>query len=112
MHYHTHNTGEPPKAFYTKEWATLPKAVVSTMDPSFNDILAHLVGQIGASSVPVPGETPPATNPEYDVNASWKSIDEDDAFIAAEPRSTDRTVNANEKKDNYVFGKGGECVYA
>ena len=90
------------------------------MDTELDGILTHLIRQIGASSVPstYDDNPPPPTNPSYDgkeedskENPTWKSIDESDAFIPANPKSTEVGVNANEKKDDYVFGNGRKTIF-
>lgn len=91
--------GEPPKEYFTTNWALLPQNVISTMLPLPVDILTHLIGEIGASSkgniedqvLVVPG---------------WMSIDNPDAFLPAAPKSNVKGVNNNPRKKSYIFGMG------
>jgi hypothetical protein len=62
------------------------------MEEGFGYALAHLIGLVGASSH---GRT------------VWLSINDAAAFKPANPKSTLRNVNANDREDGYIFGKGG-----
>merc|ERR1719223_881161 len=57
---------------------------------------AHLIGNVGASSV----------GRDDGSKMMWMSIDDPGAFKSANPKSTVRGVNANPKLDNWVFGTG------
>jgi hypothetical protein len=72
-------------------------------DEDHNDIMeglniAHLIGQIGASSV---GKK---------VAEVWMSIDAPSAFWPANPKSTRPGVNTNPQRNGYIFGKGGKSA--
>ena len=93
--------GEPPKAFFQGEWAKendLKSEVSATRVFVLPEVsLAHLIGEVGASSAGRDGESP----------LTWMSINDSEAFIAPEPKSTVNGVNANPRKEMYVFGMGG-----
>eukprot|EP00551_Chaetoceros_affinis_P005432 CAMPEP_0203665918 /NCGR_PEP_ID=MMETSP0090-20130426/3047_1 /ASSEMBLY_ACC=CAM_ASM_001088 /TAXON_ID=426623 /ORGANISM="Chaetoceros affinis, Strain CCMP159" /LENGTH=599 /DNA_ID=CAMNT_0050529639 /DNA_START=65 /DNA_END=1860 /DNA_ORIENTATION=- len=98
--------GEPPKDFFHGEWV-FQQVVEQSQYHLKQDILpegvtfAHLIGNVGASSV----------GTEFNESKlSWKSIDSADAFLPANPKSTTRGVNANEFKQDYVFGNGVKGV--
>ena len=104
--------GEPPKQFYTSQWASLPTHIVSTMDPAMDRVLSHLIGEIGASSVSSAANK--ATSDQDLKKIEWRSVDyvKDGfhAFLPAAPRSTMKGVNANVKKKDYIFGKGRKLL--
>jgi hypothetical protein len=89
--------GEPPVDFFKCDWPeTMSRGDVNARHPNmeegFGYALAHLIGQVGASSH---GRT------------VWLSINDAAAFKPANPKSTLRNVNANDREDGYIFGKGG-----
>ncbi len=91
--------GEPPKQFFDREWVFRAVMEQSQSQCHLPDGVnfAHLIGNVGASSVGRDGES----------KMMWMSIDLPEAFKEANPKSTTRGVNANEKMDSYVFGSGG-----
>jgi len=88
--------GEPPESFFKSDW---PERYLNgdkaASQPSMLDglSLAHLIGQIGASSVG---------------RATWLSIDSPEAFQPPNERSKTKGENANGPMEGYVFGKGGK----
>jgi len=93
--------GEPPSSYYNPDWAVLHSKGDALNEVTGGLLFAHLIGNAGASST---------GRPRVDDNMVWKSIDANEMFIPANPKSTVRSVNANEKKDEYVFGKGGKFL--
>jgi hypothetical protein len=88
--------GEPPVDFFKADWPEKMLRGGASGQPNMDDglgyALAHLIGQVGASSH---GRT------------VWKSMDDADSFEPANPRSTLPGVNANAMTKGYIFGKGG-----
>jgi hypothetical protein len=88
--------GEPPVDFFKADWPEKMLRGGASGQPNMDDglgyALAHLIGQVGASSH---GMT------------LWKSMDHADSFKPANPRSTLPGVNANAMIQGYIFGKGG-----
>ena len=97
--------GEPPKQFFSPEWVSsndlkrrhdertisLLKNCVETED--WEGIIHHYgVNDQGASS----------TGRDEDSKLMWMSIDDYNAFKAAQPKSTVKGVNSNEKQEGYV----------
>jgi hypothetical protein len=93
--------GEPPQMYFDTTWS---RHSVLSITGGKNEVLpdgftlGHLIGdeKAGASSMLVAS------------NISWKSLDESDAFIPANPKSTTKGENANGKMEGYVFGNGGK----
>jgi len=82
--------GEPPAEYFKEDWS------YTNMEYTLHqsEFLVHnFIGQVGASS-----------HAKY----AWMSIDAADAFIPANPKSTTKGVNANRKKEGYIFGKGNK----
>ena len=90
--------GEPPMAFFNGNWARVNNhGVMNNKEAAVGDTLilpgvtlAHLIGEVGASSV---GKFEGS-------NLTWMSIDAPDAFIPPQSK--------NPITDMYVFGEGGE----
>ena len=99
--------GEPPKSFFNANWiARTGVKQYHSRHHVLEDILpdgltySHLIGEVGASSAGTDGS-----------RLSWESVDSVDMFIPLQPKSTIRTVNANEKKEGYAFGDGGKYMH-
>ena len=98
--------GEPPKQFFDRKWV-FQAVLEQSQSLRQQDILpdgitfAHLIGNVGASSMGRDGET----------KETWMRHDDPGAFKVAEVRSTIRGVNANPKLDNWVFGRGGMLTF-
>ena len=101
--------GEPPQAFYNNSttWieqyfrnGTLEDTTISTKVLLDGLSFEHLIGKVGASSVMLLSSD---TSP-------WMSLDEPNAFIAAQPKSKTKGENANGFMEGYVFGSGGEML--
>lgn len=119
--------GEPPTDFYTAGWVHSSKAknhndktavgaggrymiTLSKLleNNDWDDVfkysqqvgLHHHVVNNGASSV----------GRDEELSLTWKSIDYPDSFIA--PVAKTIGVNANIKKDDYVFGNGGMFLFS
>jgi hypothetical protein len=98
--------GEPPAEYFRADWAdggnkhlsvaNVVSAIADIMKPHDPMTLAHLIGQVGASS---------------HGREEWMSVDAPEAFIAALPKSNVRGRNANPKKDGYIFGKESEYIH-
>ncbi len=90
--------GEPPLDYFDPEWITKQAlGLVGASDTSHISLaLAHLIGQVGASS---------------HGRAVWMSIDHEEAFLPANPKSTVRGANANPQKTGYIFGRGGVYLF-
>ena len=106
--------GEPPTQFFSSDWINVhtcneqdhrENATIDTYTSSDDKLLyvlpgvslTHLIGKVGASSV----------GRDEDSQLVWMSMDDPDAFVKPEPKSTTKGVNANPRKDSYVFGNGG-----
>ena len=95
--------GEPPAEYFRADWADSNKHLsvangsgIDIMNPHPMTLMAHLIGQVGASS---------------HGREEWMSVDAPEAFIEASPKSTVRGVNANPLKDGYIFGKESEYIH-
>jgi len=95
--------GEPPAEYFRADWADSNKHLsvangsgIDIIEPHDPMILAHLIGQVGASS---------------HGREEWMSVDAPEAFIEASPNSNVYGVNANPKKDGYIFGKESEYIH-
>ena len=99
--------GEPPSSFFDRNWVIRAAVQKFHSDHCQEDILphgvtyTHLIGEVGASSV--------GRESENNLNPDWMSVDSPDGFIEPSPKSTTKGENANEKRDNYVFGRDGTC---
>ena len=78
--------GEPPLDYFDPMWNTSEISLA----------LANLIGQVEASS---------------HRRAVWMSIDHEEAFLPANPKSTVRGANANPQKTGYIFGRGGVYLF-
>ena len=94
--------GEPPKEFFHADWARGERQVLQqTLSNTFvfpGVSLAHLIGEVGASSV----------GRDEKSDLTWMSVDQPNSFIQPNPKSQVKNVNANPAKDMYVFGSGGK----
>ena len=95
--------GEPPKEFFTADWArddkTVPQQTLSNTFIFPGVSLAHLIGEVGASSV----------GRDENSQLTWISVDDPKSFLRPLPKSQIKYVNANPIKDMYVFGSGGKA---
>jgi len=90
--------GEPPVEYFRADWAADDGKHIGVgdgMNLPHPMTLAHLIGQVGASS---------------HGREEWMSVDAPGAFLEALPRSTERNVNANPMKEGYIFGKESKGV--
>jgi hypothetical protein len=97
--------GEPPNQYFDKDWVIQAAAEQyhHTCSNHINEqqilpdglTFAHLMGEVGASSV------------GKEINIAWMSIDEIDAFVPPLPKSTIKGYNKNPQKSSHVFGNGG-----
>ena len=89
--------GEPPQAYFDTTWS---RQYLLNITNNKNIVLpdglalGHLVGEAGASSISNVSSIP------------WKDLDEPDAFIPPQPKSTTKGENANERIEGYIFGDG------
>ena len=88
--------GEPPIEFFKCDWVDRNADAYKKNFNGLDTELVHLMMQYGASSH---GKT------------AWMNIDDHNAFLPANPRSTTRGVNTNPAKPGYIFGKGGKLVF-
>jgi len=90
--------GEPPVDFFEPDWVD-KKSRGNACKPNVSDdlgmALAHLIGQIGASS---------------HGKLTWMSIDDLLAFKEASLKSTAKGVNANPVIAGYIYGKGEKGI--
>ena len=98
--------GEPPKQFFDQKWVS-QAALGQFQSLCKQDILpdgitfAHLIGNVGASSV----------GRDNGSKMTWMSIDDPGAFKPANPKSTVKGVNTNAKERDWVFGRGGMLTF-
>ena len=91
--------GEPPSEYFRPRWAEDSDKLLSVRvgvgtNPQHPMTLAHLIGQVGASS---------------HGREEWMNIDAPGAFLEAKPRSNTRGLR-RAKKDGYIFGRESEYM--
>jgi hypothetical protein len=95
--------GEPPASFYSKEFplnqmdGEEASLVSDTVSAIAQQLYAHLVGVVGASSTGLPEA--PVTETNTIERSGWMSVDDEGAFI---PMSETEYCP---KKEGYMFGK-------
>mmetsp|Transcript_11066 Transcript_11066/g.14466 ORF Transcript_11066/g.14466 Transcript_11066/m.14466 type:complete len:560 (+) Transcript_11066:204-1883(+) len=92
--------GEPPENFYSSEWSFVSTQVKSTKNNC-------LIGVVGAGSSNV--------NESANVTLEWLSSfdytpDGKPTFEAMAEKSSEKGVNANPKREGYIFGEGSRGV--
>eukprot|EP00586_Coscinodiscus_wailesii_P022027 CAMPEP_0172498500 /NCGR_PEP_ID=MMETSP1066-20121228/113471_1 /TAXON_ID=671091 /ORGANISM="Coscinodiscus wailesii, Strain CCMP2513" /LENGTH=587 /DNA_ID=CAMNT_0013271793 /DNA_START=54 /DNA_END=1813 /DNA_ORIENTATION=+ len=100
--------GEPPVDYFDENWPIRQCGDAAATGAIPTGPYLTLIGKVGASSSGVlsASASPPEEWVEVLTNPVGKTPDGEPGFIPASSKSRQHGVNANERKENYIFGKG------